>query len=695
MSRLKDTVAAEELPTEGSGNLMGGSVSKLEAIRVGSLEAKKDDGGSVTAASAAIVDIEKDLSFLKIGFWNLSDEEFEGTRSVSDSVVDGRGVLDVDGSSTVVARDEKIIDADFTCTDNTGSGDGMRGRERGTINLNADVSVDGNGVGRWNGERVEDQDHGFRVGDLVWGKIKSHPWWPGQVYDPRDASEFALKHSQEGRVLVAFFGDGSCSWCLPSQLVPFVENFDRMWSDRPLSSRSFVNAVQRAVDEIGRLLESRMTCGCIPLEKRDHLARPMVANAGIKAGVLMPEVAIDRLPIPEYEPAEIRAKVVGFAKTASFDNLFELVILRSWISACSYAKCGSRLPVYGEPLVIEGLEYDDDEKNGFSVPTPLPAEGPLDDKIYQNTKQKSVAELMAKKKIGKSKKTKKMGDGVVVNGHGRRGRSSAKRDRKTRDEVSGLSDTTDRVTRQSKPKLECEIGFSSRERKKSKYLSPPYTSLGGRIVDSGYKLEPDLDELSEVDTIEKNTTDGDSRDEEISAFAFPELDDEENEQKMAFSASDVDLEVNELLLKLESAAIDRFFLTNEGHLDPVWAFVSAYRSSTYLHGSDLKPHHKCKKVSHKRKRPSLASPSAPRPRGCSPKVSLPCKRPADEPADDLVSDARAMRQKLDSMTTILEDHGLRFSSDDKTCLKEELKVLMEKVVTAGEKVRLMAEKTSS
>ncbi|KAK9919260.1 hypothetical protein M0R45_027869 [Rubus argutus] len=25
---------------------------------------------------------------------------------------------------------------------------------------------------------------GFQVSDLVWGKVRSHPWWPGQICDP-------------------------------------------------------------------------------------------------------------------------------------------------------------------------------------------------------------------------------------------------------------------------------------------------------------------------------------------------------------------------------------------------------------------------------------------------------------------------------------------------------------------------------
>lgn len=59
-------------------------------------------------------------------------------------------------------------------------------------------------------------EHTYSVGDYVWGKIKSHPWWPGRIYDPSDASEFAVKYRQTGRFLVVYFGDGSFSWCLPS-----------------------------------------------------------------------------------------------------------------------------------------------------------------------------------------------------------------------------------------------------------------------------------------------------------------------------------------------------------------------------------------------------------------------------------------------------------------------------------------------
>ncbi|KAG0451845.1 hypothetical protein HPP92_026264 [Vanilla planifolia] len=39
--------------------------------------------------------------------------------------------------------------------------------------------------------------HGFRTGDMVWGKVKSHPWWPGHIFNEAFAS--LLCEEQKGR----------------------------------------------------------------------------------------------------------------------------------------------------------------------------------------------------------------------------------------------------------------------------------------------------------------------------------------------------------------------------------------------------------------------------------------------------------------------------------------------------------------
>ncbi|KAG6398222.1 hypothetical protein SASPL_139677 [Salvia splendens] len=435
--------------------------------------------------------------------------------------------------------------------------------ERRLITLNGNGNAQRMGYGRWNGELLEDQDHGFRAGDLVWAKIKSQPWWPGQVYDPRDASELALKHSREGCVLVCLFGDDSCSWCLPLQLVPLVENHERMWSERP--SRSFEKAVHRAFDEIGRLMELKILCRCISLEKRGDLARPMAMNVGVKAGSLVPEVDIDRLPIPQYEPADIRAKLVRFASTASFDSVLDLM---------------------------------------------------------QNVEVGGLLRIVYKRK-------------------------------RLRTAIGGGFKDDNSLPNEIEYKAEPS---TARERKKSKYLSPPYTNLNG----IGYKPRFEMRKSSFLE----------------------ELDDEKasEKDKMISLASDVEVEVNELMLRLKSAAVDHSYLRNEGHLGSICSFASAYRSSAYLHGSHFKTYHRCKKVSRKRKK--LTG---------SPKV-LRLTGSADGPTDSLVLDARLIGKRVDSMAKMLESCVSRFSSDDKARLREEMKGLIEKVVAASDKVRLMAER---
>nr|GEY27559.1 Tudor/PWWP/MBT superfamily protein isoform 1 [Tanacetum cinerariifolium] len=61
----------------------------------------------------------------------------------------------------------------------------------------------------------------FSVSDLVWGKVRSHPWWPRQIFDPPDASEQAVKHHKKDCFLVVYFGDQTFAWNESAVLKPF------------------------------------------------------------------------------------------------------------------------------------------------------------------------------------------------------------------------------------------------------------------------------------------------------------------------------------------------------------------------------------------------------------------------------------------------------------------------------------------
>lgn len=282
-------------------------------------------------------------------------------------------------------------------------------------------------MGDKNGEVDEDMGDGeyqYSVGDFVWGKIKSHPWWPGQIYDPKDASKHATKYSQRDRLLVAYFGDGTFAWCYPSQLKPFEENFIEM--SKQSNSRSFLKAVEEALAEIGRHVELEMTCSCTPKEIRIGLSRPLTVNAGVKEGAVMPEGGIRKFSVAHFEPAEFLSGLKCIGQVVSVTSMLEFSVLKSQLSAfCRSKGPHHQLAVYHEPQEIAGLE----EKVGNGVtktsdlggPVEVPIQGPCEDdwlsmpvspsfgktsrtllhkatgsedKLYQRRKQKSMAEIM-------------------------------------------------------------------------------------------------------------------------------------------------------------------------------------------------------------------------------------------------------------------------------------------------------------
>ncbi|XP_047337968.1 PWWP domain-containing protein 1-like [Impatiens glandulifera] len=102
--------------------------------------------------------------------------------------------------------------------------------------------------------------HHYEVGDLVWGKVKSHPWWPGHIYSDTFASPAVRRTKRPGHYLVAFFGDSSYGWFPTEELVPFEPNFDE--KSQQTNSRNFVKAVEEAVDEIRRRSGMGLSCRC-------------------------------------------------------------------------------------------------------------------------------------------------------------------------------------------------------------------------------------------------------------------------------------------------------------------------------------------------------------------------------------------------------------------------------------------------
>ncbi|KAK9290413.1 hypothetical protein L1049_008582 [Liquidambar formosana] len=121
---------------------------------------------------------------------------------------------------------------------------------------------------------------GFSVSDIVWGKVRSHPWWPGQIFDPSDSSEKAMNYFKEDSHLIAYFGDGTFAWNEASRLKPFGTYFSQM--EKQSSMESFRHAVDCALDEVSGRVQFGLACSCLSEEVYAKIKSQIIVNAGIQ-----------------------------------------------------------------------------------------------------------------------------------------------------------------------------------------------------------------------------------------------------------------------------------------------------------------------------------------------------------------------------------------------------------------------------
>ncbi|XP_042498314.1 uncharacterized protein LOC122076806 [Macadamia integrifolia] len=534
---------------------------------------------------------------------------------------------------------------------------------------------------------VNDQENDFSVGDFVWGKIKSHPWWPGQIYDPSDASKFAAKCHRRDRLLVAYFGDGTFAWCYPSQLKPFKENFEHM--SKQSNSKSFVNAIQEAVNEIGRRIELEMTCACAPEEIRSRLARPLAVNAGIKEGVSVPDGGIGDLTITRYEPAKFLAHLRDVAEVVSMNSILEHKVLCSRLSTLYRAKGYRQLPMYYEAdriactedcAVNEEMHKNilDDQKGELNlhpaevewISSPVGPEiskfckrasqrwpGSSEDKLYQRKKQKSIAEILAGDVNVDHQKSESNAAGEVISG---KPASTSKKKRKKNHEdgvnvaeYSGGNNMGLQTKKLKKMKLSVSIptaeknspdidndegadeasvmSSSPRMRKKSKYLSPPYTDLsrGNKSLNSpkdsqtespkakkvssiGECIRRDADQLTGTppivrcsgQTFQKKP----SKESDAQRKTYGNLSPRTpNSGHYKYSSIEGDASAVEMFSDFVTIALDPFYLKGRQRFDTFKSFFSRFRSTVYRNKSKFKMDNEQLAVQGSRKRKSSES----------------------------------------------------------------------------------------
>ncbi|KAI4351197.1 hypothetical protein L6164_005576 [Bauhinia variegata] len=205
-------------------------------------------------------------------------------------------------------------------------------------------------------ELPPEKEGDFSVFDMVWGKVRSHPWWPGQIFDPSYSSEKAMKHYKKDCFLVAYFGDRTFAWNEASQLKPFRTHFTNI--EKHSNSESFQNAVDCALDEVSRRVEFGLACSCTPKDIYDKIKFQTVENTGIRQGLSLRNGLDESLSVNYFSPDRLLEYLKSLSKFPSggIDRL-ELAITRAQLLAFYRLKGYPFLPEF---QYCGGLDNDMD-----------------------------------------------------------------------------------------------------------------------------------------------------------------------------------------------------------------------------------------------------------------------------------------------------------------------------------------------
>ncbi|XWS23449.1 hypothetical protein CRYUN_Cryun28dG0014800 [Craigia yunnanensis] len=263
--------------------------------------------------------------------------------------------------------------------------------------------------------------YGFEVGDMVWGKVKSHPWWPGHIFNEAFASPSVRRTRREGHVLVAFFGDSSYGWFDPAELVPFDRHF--MEKSQQTNSRTFVKAVEEAMDEASRRHGLGLACKC----RNPYNFRPTNVQGYF---------AVD---VPDYEPNgvysvnQIRKARNSFKPSETLSFVKQLASAPGACDQQSIEFFKNKATVFSfRKAVFE--EFDETYAQAFGVQPARPSNTPGDisnQPVKQTPRAPLSGPLVIAEALGGGKSSKKP---MKVKDHSKKDRYLFKR----RDETSDL-----------------------------------------------------------------------------------------------------------------------------------------------------------------------------------------------------------------------------------------------------------------
>ncbi|XP_010558277.1 PREDICTED: uncharacterized protein LOC104826984 [Tarenaya hassleriana] len=275
--------------------------------------------------------------------------------------------------------------------------------------------------------KSEDAKPNFSDSDLVWAKVRSHPWWPGQKFDASDASEKAKKYFKKGTSLVTYFGDHTFAWNDPSRIKPFHQHFSQLEKQSNLAE--FRHAIDCALEEVSRRTEFGLACPCISEEVYNKIKTQNVINPGIREESSVREGGDSISSASFFEPAKLveyikiiactpsysltdklhftshRAQLLAFHRWKGYPDLPQFEKLRGSVeSAPKVAPPGVNKDIsqVAKPKTVEQVSSEKRriEENNESGQK---QRGESDDRTGRNKKEKTLIEFIAEKRRSKSK----------------------------------------------------------------------------------------------------------------------------------------------------------------------------------------------------------------------------------------------------------------------------------------------------
>ncbi|KAK8629720.1 hypothetical protein V6N13_078550 [Hibiscus sabdariffa] len=336
-------------------------------------------------------------------------------------------------------------------------------------------------------------EHKFYVADIVWVRTKSLSWWPGKILDPSEALKYALVSDEKNCLLVGYYGIGRVAWCSPSQLKPFLVNFDQMI--RKNKARSFLGAIEKAMDDIGKNLKLELTCPCVLNENKF-----LNSNSATKEGASLAECKSGQLAefsADRFEPVTFLCQLKNIAPIVTKPDMLDFVVLQSYLSAFLRSIGHFQLPLHQ----LWETTYDAENAEKNSIPYKFlfkQSDAVKNEMIQLNQNGVSAAKISGENGGAFSESC---GDIIAAEGafSNKQALTSRKRKREVHDGVKNSStplEGTDQGTCVSvkngddNSELRNESGYELRERRKSKskYLSYPYVNLESKV--SGETEDP-------------------------------------------------------------------------------------------------------------------------------------------------------------------------------------------------------------